>query len=41
MHLGDLHFGKMVNGFSMIEDQEYVIEQLKGILNSINRMLYY
>lgn len=32
MHLGDLHFGKMVNGFSMIEDQEYVIEQIKGYI---------
>lgn len=32
MHLGDLHFGKMVNGFSMIEDQEYVIEQIKAYL---------
>lgn len=29
MHLGDLHFGKVVNGFSMIEDQEFVLEQIK------------
>ena len=29
MHLGDLHFGKVVNGFSLIEDQEYILEQIK------------
>ena len=28
-HLGDLHFGKVVNSFSMIEDQQYVLEQVK------------
>ena len=27
-HLGDLHIGKTVNGFSMLEDQKYVLEQL-------------
>lgn len=29
LHLGDLHFGKVVNSFSMIEDQQYVLEQVK------------
>ncbi|MGL5256873.1 MAG: exonuclease SbcCD subunit D [Proteocatella sp.] len=27
-HLSDLHLGKIVNNFSMIEDQAYVLEQL-------------
>lgn len=27
-HLGDLHIGKSVNGFSMIDDQRFVLEQL-------------
>ena len=31
-HLGDLHFGKVVNSFSMIEDQQYVLEQVKGYI---------
>jgi len=29
MHLGDLHLGKVVNGFSMIEDQVTILEQVK------------
>ena len=28
MHLADLHIGKRVNGFSMLEDQRYVLEQV-------------
>lgn len=28
MHLSDLHLGKRVNGFSMIEDQRHVLEQI-------------
>ena len=31
-HLGDLHFGKVVNSFSMIEDQQYVLEQVKDYI---------
>lgn len=27
-HIGDLHFGKMLNGFSLLEDQEYFIDRL-------------
>ena len=33
LHLGDLHFGKVVNSFSMLEDQRYVIEQVKSYIN--------
>ena len=28
MHLSDLHLGKRVNGFSMIQDQKFVLEQI-------------
>ncbi len=28
LHLGDLHLGKRVNGFSMLEDQRFVLEQI-------------
>ena len=27
-HLADLHLGKRINGFSMIEDQEYILHQI-------------
>lgn len=27
-HLADLHIGKTVNGFSLLEDQQYVLEQI-------------
>ena len=27
-HLGDLHLGKRVNGFSMLEDQKYMIDEI-------------
>jgi len=33
MHLGDLHIGKTVNDFSMIEDQNYILDQLLSILD--------
>lgn len=32
LHLGDLHFGKVVNSFSMLEDQRYAIEQVKSYI---------
>ncbi|HAX73874.1 MAG TPA: exonuclease SbcCD subunit D [Firmicutes bacterium] len=32
MHLGDLHIGKSVNGFSMIEDQIHVLNQVKNYI---------
>ena len=25
MHLSDLHLGKRVNGYSMLEDQKYIL----------------
>ncbi len=31
-HLGDLHIGKVVNGFSMIEDQIFVLNQVKDYI---------
>lgn len=32
MHLGDLHIGKTVNDFSMIEDQRYILNELLSIM---------
>jgi DNA repair protein SbcD/Mre11 len=32
MHLGDLHLGKRVNGFSMLEDQRYILNQILDIM---------
>ena len=32
VHLSDLHLGKRVNEFSMIEDQKYVLAQIIGII---------
>ncbi len=31
MHLSDLHLGKRVNGFSMLPDQRYILEQILKI----------
>lgn len=31
VHTGDLHIGKMVNGFSMIEDQRHILRQIYEI----------
>lgn len=31
-HLGDLHIGKVVNGFSMIEDQIFVLNQVRDYI---------
>ena len=28
MHLSDLHLGKRVSAFSMLEDQEYILSQI-------------
>lgn len=33
-HLSDLHFGKKVNGFSMIEEQEYIILKILQAIDS-------
>lgn len=32
LHLGDLHIGKRVNDFSMIEDQRFVLKQIESIV---------
>lgn len=34
MHLSDLHLGKRVNEFSMLEDQAYILNQIIEILDS-------
>ena len=31
-HLSDLHLGKRVHGFSLLEDQRYILEQILGII---------
>ena len=31
LHLGDLHIGKSVNDYSMIEDQRYILDQILDI----------
>ncbi|MDR0378678.1 MAG: exonuclease SbcCD subunit D, partial [Candidatus Accumulibacter sp.] len=34
LHLSDLHIGKSVNGFSMLDDQQYVFRQIISYLRS-------
>ncbi len=34
MHLSDLHLGKRVNGFSMLPDQKYILEQILALAAS-------
>ena len=34
IHLSDLHLGKRVGDVSMIEDQEYILKQILGIIDS-------
>lgn len=31
LHIADLHIGKIVNDFSMLEDQKFILEQIKGM----------
>lgn len=33
VHLSDLHIGKRVNDFSMLEDQEYILNEIIGIID--------
>ncbi len=33
IHLSDLHLGKRVNEFSMLEDQEYILKRIIGIID--------
>lgn len=35
IHLSDLHLGKKVNGFSMIDEQKYILEQILEIMSEI------
>lgn len=32
IHLSDLHLGKRVNGYSMLEDQDYILKELLSII---------
>lgn len=32
IHLSDLHLGKRVNGFSMMEDQEYILKEILDVI---------
>ena len=34
IHLSDLHLGKRVNDFSMIDDQKYILEQILAIIDA-------
>jgi len=36
MHLSDLHIGKSVNGFSMIEEQKHAFRQILGYIDTEN-----
>ncbi len=33
LHISDLHIGKRVNAFSMLEDQKYILQQILAIAN--------
>ena len=34
IHLSDLHIGKRVNEFSMIEDQKYILKEITDIVKN-------
>lgn len=34
LHISDLHLGKRVNEFSMLEDQKHILRQISGIIDS-------
>lgn len=36
LHLSDLHIGKRVNEFSMLEDQQYILEEILKIIDDEN-----
>ncbi len=36
VHLSDLHIGKRVNEYSMIEDQQYILSQIIKIIDDVN-----
>lgn len=33
VHLSDLHLGKRVNGFSMLEDQQYILDRILNLID--------
>ncbi len=33
LHLGDLHLGKSLNNFDLIEDQRYILNEILDIIN--------
>lgn len=33
LHLSDLHLGKRVNGYSMLEDQEFILKRINNIID--------
>ncbi|MDD3361895.1 MAG: exonuclease SbcCD subunit D [Hespellia sp.] len=35
MHLSDLHIGKRVNDFSMMEDQQFILKEIQGITDDV------
>lgn len=35
LHISDLHIGKRVNAFSMIEDQKYILRQILAIADRL------
>lgn len=41
LHLGDLHIGKSIGEFDLIEDQKYILDQILGLAekNSVNAVL--
>ena len=36
IHISDLHLGKRVNEFSMLEDQKYILERILEIIDDNN-----
>ena len=34
MHLSDLHLGKRVNGFSMLEDQQHILNRILAVIDA-------
>ena len=36
LHLSDLHIGKRVHNFSMLEDQKYILDQILGVADEEN-----
>ena len=36
MHLSDLHLGKRINEFSMLEDQKYILDEIINIVDEDN-----